>query len=55
MYAQGEPTRAKRKALLQNELVKIQKHIDELQAFKDKLTYKVAHYDTIEEKFGLDD
>lgn len=55
LYAQGEPTRAKRKALLQNELVKIQKHIDELQAFKDKLTYKVAHYDTIEEKFGLDD
>ena len=48
LYQQGLETKEARKELLRGELQRVEKRIAELQAVKERLTYKIEHYDDLE-------
>ena len=48
MYQQGIGTKEARKELLRGEYRRLEKRIAELQAVKDRLAFKIEHYDDLE-------
>jgi MerR family transcriptional regulator, aldehyde-responsive regulator len=45
LFQEGESTHAARKVLLEEQLLELDKHIAEMQAGREKLAWKVAHYE----------
>ena len=47
LYQQGPATKAARKELLMEEYRRLSERVAELQAVKDRLAYKIEHYDEL--------
>ena len=48
LYQMGSDTKAARKELLREEFRRLEERIAELQAVKNRLAYKIEHYDELE-------
>ena len=55
LYQQGPGTKAARKELLQEEYRRLIERISELQAVKERLAFKIEHYDDLDESIQQKD